>query len=204
MCWSAEVSLQSFLIGAAAIGIASQYGLSLPTAIFSATIVGMQLVEFFAWTYYGNKTVNLIVSLAAAALLFIQPIASILTLGSKHVLSMIQLYIGSILATTFLLPKPTSLHERYRMTRGENGHLVWHWLDGHWSTNLTLIIYFLFLFTPLLRGEWSVLLLAMITLGLSLYSYFQHKTWGSMWCWIVNYIVVAVCGYTVLIHTTKN
>jgi hypothetical protein len=84
MCWNAEVSFQSFLIGIGAIGIAYQKGLSFPTTLFSLTIVLMQLVEGIVWTYYENKTVNFLASVAAASLLWLQPVASILTLQSKQ------------------------------------------------------------------------------------------------------------------------
>ena len=33
-----------------------------------------------------------------------------------------------------------------------------------------------------------------ITLGISLYTFYRHNTWGSMWCWIVNAIILFVCG----------
>jgi hypothetical protein len=94
MCWSAEVSFQSFLIGIGALGIAYQKGLSIPITLFSLTIVFMQLLEGIVWTYLDNKRVNYLASLTASWLLWLQPIASILTLESKDVLIALQAYIG--------------------------------------------------------------------------------------------------------------
>ena len=199
MCWSAEVSLQSFLIGIAAIFVAYQNGLSLPTTIFCLTIVFMQLIEYFVWTFPTNATVNFGASLAAVGLLWIQPIASLLTLESKQVLPGLQVYIGLSLLG-LLWPREKPLEQVYKMTRGENGHLVWHWLQKDSRTLLSLLVYFVFLLGPLLlRKEWLLLGLATSTLGISLYSFYKENTWGSMWCWIVNYIVVGICGYQILV-----
>ena len=198
MCWNAEVSIQSFFIGLTAIVAAYQKGLPLPTALFCLTIVGMQLVEYVVWTFWGNQEVNFAASIFAATLLFLQPIASILTVPSKHVLALLQAYFGVSFLTLFLRDGP--MRERYRMSRGENGHLVWNWLQKDWKTAVSLSIYFVFLLGPLLFNQaWTLLTVTLLTLGLSLYSYYKDNTWGSMWCWIVNYIVVGVCVKQVLV-----
>lgn len=198
MCWSAEVSLQSFLIGGLSIVIAYQKGLSLPVTFFCMTIVGMQLVEYFVWTFFNNPTVNFQASLAAAGLLFLQPIASILTLPSSSIPMFLIAY--GLLGSLLLFTDSTPLVEKYRMSRGENGHLVWHWLGKDKRTAISLVVYFLFLFVPLLlTGQYTLLSIALATLGLSLYSFFKENTWGSMWCWIVNYLVVGVSAHQVLI-----
>lgn len=195
MCWNAEVSLQSFLIGFTATLIASQNGLSFPITLFCLTIVFMQLIEYVVWTWYDNKNVNHIASIAAATLLWLQPIASILTLNSQFFNPALQAYLGLSLVSLLFVSK-----EQYRMTRGENGHLVWHWLQNDSQTTLSLIIYFIFLLTPLfLSGNILLLGISLLTLIFSLYSFYKDNTWGSMWCWLVNYIVVGISGYQILI-----
>lgn len=199
MCWSAEVSFQSFLIGITAIGIAYQKGLSFPTTLFSLTIVLMQLIEGIVWTYYNNPTVNYLASLSATWLLWLQPIASILTIQSKLAIPALQLYIGLTLIGGLLFLNMASLREIYSMRRAANGHLAWNWLKKDWKTAISLLVYFVFLFGPLaVSKEWAVLALALPTLAFSLYSFYEENTWGSMWCWIVNYIVVGICAYQVL------
>ncbi len=199
MCWNAEVSLQSFLIGITAIGIAYQKGLSLPRAIFFLTITLMQLVEYFVWTSYDNPQRNFQLSLLAFGLLCIQPITSMLILPSNLFQTLILFYSG-LLVAYFLIPEPQSLEETFRMRRGENGHLVWHWLDKRLKTTLLLIVYFFFLLAPLIyMKEFVGLSIVLITLAVSLFSYYNYNTWGSMWCWIVNYLVVGLCGYQVLV-----
>ena len=58
MCWNAEVSLKTFLVGIIGIGVAAFLGMSLPIVLFCLTIVFMQLIEYVVWTYYDDETVN--------------------------------------------------------------------------------------------------------------------------------------------------
>lgn len=198
MCWNAEVSLQSFLIGFTAIFIANQKGLSFPITFFCLTIVFMQLIEYFVWTYYDNPTVNFTASLSAAGLLWLQPIASMLTLESNQMIPFMQAYIGLSLLT-FLLPTKLPYEERYTMKRAENGHLQWNWLQKDVQTTISLVLYFIFLLTPLLlRKQYTLLSITLTTLAISLFSFYKDNTWGSMWCWIINYLVVGICGYQLI------
>lgn len=198
MCWNAEVSLQSFLIGIGAIYFANQKGLSFPTTLFSLTIVFMQLIEAIVWTWYDNKTVNFVASIAAALLLWLQPIASILTLESKMSITALQIYIGLTVLGNLLFMNVGELRETYSMSRAPNGHLQWNWLKKDWKTALSLLVYFVFLLGPLaISYQWTILALSLSTLVFSLFSFYKDNTWGSMWCWIVNYIVVGICGYQI-------
>ena len=181
MCWNAEVSLQSFLVGLASVGIGALRGVSLPILLFSLTIVFMQLIEYIVWSNYENKEINRQASFAAAALLWSQPIASILTTQSPGPL--LTAYLA--LSGAGLLMNPT---RDYSMTRAPNGHLAWNWLS---RDVLSLAVYFLFLFVPLvLTKSLTLLAMALGTLAVSLYSFHSDNTWGSMWCWMVNGIVV--------------
>jgi hypothetical protein len=199
MCWNAEVSLQSFLIGFTATIVAYQNGLSFPMTLFCLTIVCMQLIEYVVWSNITNKDVVFRASLAAAFLLFLQPIASLTTLPMSQAVPFLLLYVG-LAFTGLLLKRDEPLKDQYNMYRGENGHLVWNWLQRDWKTVLSLVVYFIFLLFPLLiQKHYELLFLATSTLGLSLYSFYRSNTWGSMWCWIVNYIVVGISIKTFLV-----
>lgn len=198
MCWSAEISLQSFAIGITAVGIAYSKGLSLPMTFFCLTIVCMQLVEYIAWSNIDNPDVNYYSSIAASFLLWLQPVASMLTLPS----SLFPSFFGTYLVFSFLVKALETKYTRelYRMYRGDNGHLVWNFLQKDRLTFLSLVVYFFFLFVPLIQGrQWLIMGVASTTLLLSLWNFWKHNTWGSMWCWIVNYIVVCVSVNQVLI-----
>ena len=166
MCWNAEVSIQSFGIGLLGIFLAAMTGTSVPTIIFYTTIVFMQLVEYIVWTYGSDPEINFYASLGGAGLLMLQPIASILTVGSQSTrLMMLISYVILGMITHVMDQDGRSLRERYRIEAGPSGD------------------------TPLLiTKQFDLTALVFLTLGFSIYSF--GKGWGSMWCWIVNGMVV--------------
>jgi hypothetical protein len=198
MCWSAEVSLQSFLLGCIGIIVGWKYGLSKSLLFFYFTIVCMQLFEFIIWSFIDNKHVRFITSLFAALLLVLQPIAAISILYPKPIMyPLLYTYIILIGITHIYLwsnlNKP--FNKFYDMYPGKNGHLIWNWLQKDKYTLLYLIIYFIFLFTPLIISKnWSFIIYGLLTLILSMYSYWKENTWGSMWCWLVNFSVILITG----------
>ena len=178
-------------------------GTSVPTIIFYTTIVFMQLIEYIVWTYGSDPEINFYASLGGAGLLMLQPIASILTLWGRKpphtpVLMLIAYIILGVI-THFMDQDGRSLRERYRIEAGpdtpsddERGvwgrlRLHWGWLDPiPWKS---LLVYFIFLIGPLLiTKQYDLTTLVFLTLGFSIYSF--GKGWGSMWCWIVNGMVV--------------
>ncbi len=176
--------------------IGTAYGVSVATLLFCTTIVFMQLIEYIVWTNYENKEINYKASLAAIGLLCLQPVASILTLANplrQYIFA--AFLIASFLSLYFSVPKNIS------MTRAQNGHLAWNWIDE--NSTIPLIVYFVFLFTPILLQKNYILLgAALTTLGMSLYTYHKENTWGSMWCWIVNGLVPIVIGSSIVTKST--
>ena len=208
MCWSAEVSLNTFILGLVAILFAGQY-MSLPLILFCASIAFMQLIEYFMWTIgLHNKTANYYISLAAALLLWLQPIASISTLVHNESIAVVLLILYTVLTVLYkgiysIIDKTPS-QQMYRMYEGSNGHLVWNWLQHNTQTAIGLFLYFTFLLLPvILSKNWTLLSVIAITLGISLYTFYRHNTWGSMWCWIINGIVLFVCGKVIWTAYTK-
>jgi len=152
----------------------------------------MQLIEGIAWTYGSNPDINFYASLSASGLLLFQPIASILAIApGQYKVPMLISYVvlGLISEVIDRRSDPRSLRERYRIEEGK--HLIWKWLDPvPWRS---LAIYFIFLIGPLiLSKQYDFVALVLLTLVISIYS--LGKGWGSMWCWVVNLIVVAIGG----------
>jgi len=208
MCWNASVSLQSFALGSLAILVGIQNQLDPTLLFFCATITVMQAIEAIAWSYpyETHPTTNTVASRAAALLLWSQPLASIQTLRgtrfSEYRSPLSATYILLSLLDLFLHPTPPSA---YRM-RPNKGHLEWEWLPSSLlspapSSSLlpsSLLLYFFFLFFPLLLVPNPLLLLFVsLTLGLSLYAYGTNNTWGSLWCWQVHGIAIAIAGWKV-------
>ena len=189
MCWNAEVSIQSFGVGVVGIILASMTGTSFPMIFFYTTIVFMQFVEYIIWTYGADPDTNFYASLGGAGLLALQPIASILAIAPaiyKTPLLISYLILGLISQ----IIDSRSLRDQYRIEKGE--HLIWKWLDP--VPRFSLLIYFIFLIGPLLLSkQYEFVALIMVTLSLSVYAYGKGNTWGSMWCWIVNWMVVVIC-----------
>jgi hypothetical protein len=173
--------------------------MSLPIVLFCLTIVFMQLIEYVVWTYYDDETVNHKASLAATALLWLQPIASMLLIPSSSLkIAMLSIYTTASLLYSFVMPNILD-KKHYSMKRAANGHLAWNFLSKEPRTYLALATYLLFLFVPILfTKNLDLLAIAVTTLGLSVYSYWRDNTWGSMWCWIVNAIVLLAVGKTVV------
>jgi hypothetical protein len=151
----------------------------------------MQLVEYIVWTYGSDPEINFYASLGGAGLLMLQPIASIcaVSIGLYRVPMLISYVIlGAI--THVIDQDGRSLRERYKIEAGPSGdtpHLIWGWLiPVPWKS---LLVYFIFLISPLLiTKQFDLVALVFLTLGFSIYSF--GKGWGSMWCWIVNGMVV--------------
>lgn len=198
MCWNAEVSLQSFLLGSLGIIVGGIYGLSFPLLFFFSTIVLMQLFEFIIWSSLKNKRVRFITSILAASLLLLQPIASILTLYPNQIMYNL-LYVYCILM--FLNIVHIGLYQKepldtfFDMYPGKNGHLVWNWIKKDESTIVSIIIYTFFLIIPLIISKrWSYMIFGMVTLMVSLITFGKENTWGSMWCWLVNLSIIYTSG----------
>ncbi len=191
MCWNAEVSIQSFGIGLLGIFLAAITGTSTPTIIFYTTIVFMQLIEYIVWTYGADPEINFYASLGGAGLLMLQPIASIMAVAPVPMRSMLLItYVILGVITHVMDQDGRSLRERYQIEAGpsdDTPHLIWKWLlPIPW---FSLAVYFIFLIGPLLiTKQFDLTVLVFLTLGFSIYSF--GKGWGSMWCWIVNGMVV--------------
>ena len=186
MCWNADVSMKSFIIGLIAIVAGAAAGISTPLLLFYSTIVCMQLVEYVVWKNINDKNVIFNASIAAIFLLWLQPIFAMLTMTNYKMISIIAYCIIGLLY---------QLHDKWdlsqlKMYSGKDSHLVWKWLEG----NRGLWIYFIFLLTPVFfMVSKEMIALILLTLFASLYGYYTTNTWGSMWCWLTNGIVVAAC-----------
>jgi hypothetical protein len=73
------------------------------------------------------------------------------------------------------------------------GHLRWRYID---TTPLILWMFWLFfiLFSIFYEKKWIGILLAIISICITQYYYQNDKTMGSMWCWIVNSIMIYYAG----------
>ena len=183
MCWSAEVSLHTFIFGViSAIIVYSLNVVSVYTIFIFLLFTSIQLLEYFAWTYIDNKKINEILSYIGAFLIIIQMIMVNYLLPNKKE-SRILLIAYSIFLILFILIELKNI--KFKMTRGKNGHLVWHWMDIPLPWAIIGVITF-YLIPIYLSKSYIGVCFTGIIFFTSLYYYFKAKTWGTMWCYFSN------------------
>ena len=77
-------------------------------------------------------------------------------------------------------------------------HLNWNLgiFDDFVLNKITLLAWFAFFLFPLFyEGNNFGFLFGLLTLITITYNYYKDKSVGSMWCWIVNSIMVYYAGY---------
>jgi hypothetical protein len=86
-------------------------------------------------------------------------------------------------------------NDKFYMESGKNGHLIWYWID---FPVLLLGLLLFWLYGPYKnhgkKGLNISFIYILITVIISLYFYYNYKTWGSMWCYLGNIIwIYLIC-----------
>lgn len=197
MCWNKEVSINTFSFSTFVLLLIiynnkyTQYKIheinNIFAYIFLLSFILMQLIEYFLWQNLNNVFYNKILSICAASLIFIQPIASIFivkNIKERNLLLFIYLLFGLPFSLFYLL------NTKFTTSVAKNGHLKWDWIN---QTNLHIgyIFYLFFLFYPLFREKlYFSSILAFVLLLISFYTFYKDGTADSMWCWSVNLIML--------------
>lgn len=194
MCWNEQVSLNTFLFSCFGIFLAAGNGYNIYVLILLASFVLMQLNEYFLWKYLATKSfANILFTKLTCVLIMLQPIASILLLHDQKQLMWRFLIAYAILGSVTIVVLSQKPASHFISHVGKNGHLVWNWIakkNVHWYA---IAIYFIFLIIPMvLTKEYFILALVLVTLFLSLYYFVKYDTWGSMWCWMANIIMIVI------------
>lgn len=188
MCWNAEVSLKTFLFGVACalyLGLFTDYNKQYLLIVLSFS--SMQLLEYFAWSNINNKKIINILSYIGLFIIFLQVflINYILTSGTFRI-KMLSIMI--LLIILFLIIEFKNVN--FSMKKGQNGHLIWYWLD---IPIIWIFITFAFYLIPLYYSIYRIsFYYAFISIIISLHFYFKYKTWGTMWCYMSNIIWIYI------------
>jgi hypothetical protein len=183
MCWSAQVSLNTYVFSTFACFFAFFNGiLSLIEVVFLQSFICMQLLEHFIWA---ESFSNTSLSQIGLGIILCQPIFSILCVSgsnTKYIPLLLGAY-GAFLVVLFLLVKPFGTID-FKTVPGPNGHLAWHWLDFP----LYAIILWLgfFLIRHVLNKDYINMILIILIVGTTYLLFHKSKTWGSLWCWVAN------------------
>jgi hypothetical protein len=198
MCWNAAVSLNTFLFSSFVLALIiynnsfTKYKIqelnSLWIYILLATVISMQLLEFFIWRNINNKYNN-IFSTIAFILIYIQPIASIMIITNKQIRNIL-LFSYMIVASPYLIYKLFT--HKITSVKSVNGHLTWKFN----ISNIVIIGWlFFFLFSFVCEKHWILLIFSLITVFIIYINYVKHNTVGSIWCWFINSIMIYYAGY---------
>lgn len=189
MCWSAAVSLNTFLVSAFALSLALLNGYELRFVVFIMSYALMQLIEYFIWSRgLKHKSLNKTLSFAGAFLLMLQPLAAIFLLDDSPIRT------GFLVAyVIFVLANLLSSDARnYGSSIASNGHLKWHFMNPN-IFGFIFVFYMALLILPLVLSKYYwVVLFGVVTLIFSIVTYAKSGTWGSMWCWLLNFLSVII------------
>ena len=194
MCWNASVSLNTFIFGLVCAIIASIFGnynnifLLIPLSLSL-----MQLLEYFAWNNINNKKVIKFLSYIGLFIIFLQVflLNYLLTNGKFRIILFTIMF--SLILLFFIIDFK---NVNFTMKKGENGHLIWYWLD---VPIFWIIITIIFYLIPLYYSKYIYgFYFTLISIIISLYFYFKYKTWGSMWCYMSNIVWVYILIKTLI------
>ena len=203
MCWNEHVSINTFLFSAFVLGLImynnayTKYKIqelnNKWVYLFFASFILMQLIEFFIWKNINNAYYNNVFSIIATCLLILQPIASLM------ILSNIQLR-NILILVYLLLTIPYSIYKfsiyHIQSVQSKCGHLQWQFLRQ--DTIAWCIWLFFFLFSLIYEMHWGGLIFACIVLFICVTNYAKDRTIGSMWCWLVNSVMIYYAFYLLL------
>lgn len=200
MCWNKDISLNTFLFSSFVLLLIfynntyTQYKIkdfnSVWVYLFFISFISMQLIEFFIWRNIDNTFYNHIFSTMAAILIFIQPIITLMLLPD------ISLRNNLMAAySVFFIPYFTYkfITNNMKSKISNKGHLVWLFFD----TNILLFLgwLFFFLFSFFYTRSIPTLIFGILLFCISYYNYYEDNTIGSMWCWVVNSIMIFYAFY---------
>ena len=208
MCWNKDISLNTFLFSSFVLLLIiynntyTQYKINeldnIWAYLFFVSFILMQLIEYFIWRNVNDPVYNNLFSIMATLLLFIQPIASTMLITNNTVRTNI-LILYLILSVPLLTYRLFT--KKINSTVSPLNHLKWNFIfyDNAIIEKLFYIGWFIFFLFPLFyQGKTFGLLFGLLTFIIVLYNYHKDKTVNSMWCWIVNSIMLYYAGYLLL------
>lgn len=153
------------------------------------SFITMQLIEFFLWRNLKNTDINQKLSIAGALLLMVQPIASLLMLKDDFTRkAMLTAY--TIPAFAYFIYK-VNTQSNFNTTVTPTGHLRWNWLNQDKNKLLGLIWFFFLYFSIFVEKQYYTAgIITLALLAVSYYSYNKEGSYGSLWCWSINSLMI--------------
>lgn len=86
-------------------------------------------------------------------------------------------------------------NDKFKMEKGENGHLIWHYVDIPFPILLIVLLFYIY---PAFQYGNMLFIGITIPLLISLYFYYKYKTWGTMWCYFSNLYWLILLGFSIM------
>ena len=203
MCWNASVSLNTFLFSSFVLTLIiynnsfTKYKIqdlnSIWIYLFLLSFILMQLIEYFIWRNINNKFYNHVFSICATLLLIIQPVVSIMIVSNIPLRNLLLISYLSLAIAYSIYNFYTK--DMYSVV-SKKGHLNWLFVD---ITSVAIIVWlFFFLFSLFYEQKYFEFLFGIIMLLVSYINYTTDNTVGSMWCWVVNSVMIYYAVYLLI------
>jgi hypothetical protein len=203
MCWNKEVSLNTFLFSSFVFLLIlynNEYTFyKIPEfdrfwlKIFMAIVILIQLVEYFIWTNIDNIFYNKLFTNVALLIIFCQPITTIMNIDDEKIKKILFISYLVLMIPFFILNYNKNIYS----TISSNKHLNWNLInhENKFTKIIGLAWIFFFLFPLFYQKHQFGFLFGILTLIMMSYNYINDNTLESMWCWIVNFIMIYYAGY---------
>jgi hypothetical protein len=155
----------------------------------------MQFFEYFIWKNINNPFYNSLYTSMAGILLLIQPIVTLMLLNNRH-LKRVFVFVYCFFAIPFVIYRLAT--KRMYSTVSPLRHLRWHIFSKKNENYIFYIWLFFFLFSFFYNKNYYAFLFGIITLIISGYNYNKDQSVGSMWCWVVNSIMIYYAFYLLI------
>ena len=203
MCWNKEVSLNTFLFSSFVFLLIlynNHYTFyKIPEfdrfwmCAFMGIIILMQLVEYFIWINIDNIFYNKLFTSLAMLIIFFQPITTIMNISNITTKQILLIsYLGLMIPFGLI-----NYNKNIYSTVSPNNHLNWNLInyENKFAKIICIAWFFFFLFPLFYQGHQLGFLFGIFTLCVMTYNYINDNTIESMWCWIVNSIMIYYAGY---------
>jgi hypothetical protein len=194
MCWNANISLNTFIFGCISAIIIYFFGIiEFKYIIITLSFTLIQLLEYFLWNNLNNIKINEFLSKIGLFIIGIQIFLLCYFYKNEYIL-----YFYFIFVFLFILIELKNI--KFKTIIGKNKHLRWLWLEP----NIIWIIIFSSFYLITNIDNKHKFIFVLITLIISLYYYYEYRTWGSMWCYFSNILWIHLLIYSIIIYLGLN
>ena len=201
MCWNAEVSLNTFIYAIISFFIVIGFNkLPIITSIVSLFVSLIQLYEYFAWKYIHNEKIIYYLSIFGPLIILLQLL--LISYSNFNDKTELIITISLIFIVGIIWMIYNYYNDKFDMKVGENGHLIWYWVDT--PLIIMILVFLLYLYPMIRNNNIYTFIFTSVVLLISLYYYYKYKTWGTMWCYFSNILWIFLIYKSIYLYMIDN